>query len=63
MRFSMKHKIGDTVSYQELTGKIVNIFDAQVGTVLEIECPAKVKGELDTVLFMPESELSAQEKI
>lgn len=58
----MKYNIGDTVSYRELTGKIVNIFDAQVGTVLEIECPAKVKGDLDTVLFMPESELASFEK-
>jgi hypothetical protein len=62
MRLTMKHNIGDTVSYQELTGKIINVFDAPAGTVLEIECPAKVEGDLDTILWIPEAELSASKK-
>lgn len=55
----MKHNVGDTVSYHELTGKIINVFDAPTGTVLEIECPAKAEGDLDTILWIPEAELSA----
>lgn len=58
----MKHNIGDTASYQELTGKIINVFDAPAGTVLEIECPAKVEGDLDIILWIPEAELSLSKK-
>lgn len=53
----MKHSVGDIVSYKELTGKIINVFDASSGAILEIECPAKIEGDLDVVLWMPEAEL------
>lgn len=55
----MKHNVGDIVSYQELTGKVINVFNAQVGTVLEIACSAKVEGDLDIILWIPEAELYA----
>lgn len=58
----MKYDIGDVVSYKELTGKIINVFDAPIGTVLEIECQPKEEGDLDIILWIPESELFASKK-
>lgn len=57
----MQHSVGDIVSYKELTGKIVNIFNTPSGAVFEIECPAKIAGDLDTILWIPASELSLLE--
>jgi hypothetical protein len=59
VRLSVKYNIGDTVSYKELTGKIINAFHTPTGTVLEIECPAEIEGDLDTILWIPEPDLSA----
>lgn len=53
----MSLKIGDTVSYQELTGKVINIFTTPSGNVVEVECPSTRDNELDVMLWIPESEI------
>jgi hypothetical protein len=53
----MSLKIGDTVSYQDLTGEIVNIFVSPSGKIIEVKCPANKVNELDVMLWIPESEI------
>lgn len=50
-------KIGDTVSYQELTGKIRDIVETPRGLVLSVYCPTNDPNGMDVELWVPESEL------
>jgi ribosomal 30S subunit maturation factor RimM len=50
-------KIGDVVSYHELTGKVINIFNTPSGNVVEVECPSNRDNDLDVMLWVPESEI------
>lgn len=57
----MTIKVGDFLVYKTLRGKVVNIFDTLAGRVLEISCPASSPDEMDTLLWVPESELEKQD--
>lgn len=54
-------KIGDLVKHKTLKGKVVNIFDTLAGKVLEIDCKAVSSSEVDTLLWVPESDLENQD--
>lgn len=57
----MTINIGDIVVHKTLKGKVINIFDSSnSGKVFEIHCPASSGEEMDTLLWVPESDLEKQ---
>lgn len=57
----MGFKIGDTVVHKNLKGKVINIFNTLAGKVLEVDCQASSPEGMDTLLWIPESELEKQD--
>lgn len=57
----MTIKIGDVVAHKTLKGKVINIFDTLTGKVLEVNCLASGPEDMDTLLWIPESEIEKQD--
>lgn len=56
----MTIKIGDTISYKTLEGKVINVFDTLTGKILEVSCKTPSE-DMDTLLWVPESDVEKQD--